>query len=126
MDKFTSVSRNIEVIGYSKHLPAFLNRQIIVLLLGLGIQESVFKDLQVSSSAKILLSFAWRLLHGSLTSIAKLFARRQAVLLTLNILSTCTHEVVGFMDLRLCYWLGDKMYQIIAKTEATVRKIVFI
>lgn len=47
MEKFMSDGRNIELVGISRHHPAFLNRQIIVLLLGLGVKDTVFKDLQV-------------------------------------------------------------------------------
>lgn len=46
MKKFQSTHRALEVVGYSKRLPLFLNRQIIVLLSGVGVQNEPFLKLQ--------------------------------------------------------------------------------
>lgn len=46
MIKFQSEHKAIEVVGYSKRLPLFLNYQLILLLVGLGIPDKVFVGMQ--------------------------------------------------------------------------------
>lgn len=46
MVKFPSDHKAVEVVGYSKRLPLFLNRQLILLLGGLGVVDNVFLKLQ--------------------------------------------------------------------------------
>jgi RNA-dependent RNA polymerase len=46
MCKFYSEDTSLEVCSFAKWKPAYLNRQIILLLHGLGVPESVFLDLQ--------------------------------------------------------------------------------
>lgn len=42
MKKFECNHKALEIVGYSKRLPLFLNRQIICILSGLGVPDSVF------------------------------------------------------------------------------------
>lgn len=53
MRKFEARSQRIEVVGISRYLPAFLNRQIISILFqkSLGVPNSAFQDLQVSQTS---------------------------------------------------------------------------
>lgn len=46
MKKFECNHKALEIVGYSKRLPLFLNRQIITLLSGLGVPDEVFEELQ--------------------------------------------------------------------------------
>ena len=46
MQKFKSPALELEVCSFAKYKPAFLNRQIILLLHGLGVNESVFLSMQ--------------------------------------------------------------------------------
>lgn len=46
MKKFDSSHKTLEIVGYSKRLPLFLNRQIITLLSSLGVPDEVFEKLQ--------------------------------------------------------------------------------
>lgn len=46
MKKFECNHKALEIVGYSKRLPLFLNRQIITLLSGLGVEDEVFEELQ--------------------------------------------------------------------------------
>lgn len=46
MVKFHSEHKAVEVVGYSKRFPLVLNRQIILLLSNLGIEDQVFLDMQ--------------------------------------------------------------------------------
>lgn len=46
MKKFECNHKALEIVGYSKRLPLFLNRQIITLLSGLGVPDEVFERLQ--------------------------------------------------------------------------------
>jgi RNA-dependent RNA polymerase len=46
MIKFMSDHGTLEIVGYAKRLPAFLNRQIIVILSGLGVQDEAFLRFQ--------------------------------------------------------------------------------
>lgn len=46
MVKFQSEHKAVEVVGYSKRLPLVLNRQIILLMSGLGIGDQVFLAMQ--------------------------------------------------------------------------------
>lgn len=46
MRKFKSPALELEVCSFAKYKPAFLNRQIILLLHGLGVNESVFLSMQ--------------------------------------------------------------------------------
>lgn len=46
MKKFECNHNTLEIVGYSKRLPLFLNRQIITLLSGLGVPDEVFEKLQ--------------------------------------------------------------------------------
>lgn len=46
MKKFESNHKALEIVGYSKRLPLFLNRQIISILSGLGVRDEVFEALQ--------------------------------------------------------------------------------
>jgi RNA-dependent RNA polymerase len=46
MDKFDSSNRSIDIVRASHNAPAFLNRQIILLLSSLGIKDQVFLSLQ--------------------------------------------------------------------------------
>ena len=59
MEKFRSGDKNIELVGVSRCHPAFLNRQIIVLLLGLGVSDSIFQELQVWGKHFKLLKPMW-------------------------------------------------------------------
>ena len=45
MIKFESDTRNLEVCEYSRHKVLYLNRQIIMGLLSLGVPERVFLDM---------------------------------------------------------------------------------
>lgn len=49
MRKFEAKAKNLEVVGVSKYLPAFLNRQIISILFekSLGVPNAAFQELQV-------------------------------------------------------------------------------
>ena len=49
MEKFMAEARKIEVVGFARYLPAFLNRQIISILFqkSLGVPDMVFQELQV-------------------------------------------------------------------------------
>lgn len=46
MKKFECNHKALEIVGYSKRLPLFLNRQIVTLLSGLGVPDRVFEGLQ--------------------------------------------------------------------------------
>lgn len=46
MKKFECNHKALEIVGYSKRLPLFLNRQIICLLSGLGVPDEIFESLQ--------------------------------------------------------------------------------
>lgn len=46
MDKFDCGHREVEVVGYSKRMPLFLNRQIIALLSAHGVPDNSFEKLQ--------------------------------------------------------------------------------
>lgn len=50
MKKFKSKHVMLEVIAFSRPLPAFLNRQIISLLSARGVSDSVFESMQVQKS----------------------------------------------------------------------------
>ena len=47
MRKFKSAHENLEILEWSRFLPGFLNRQIILLLSALGVHDKVFIHLQV-------------------------------------------------------------------------------
>ncbi|CAM6123339.1 unnamed protein product [Calypogeia fissa] len=53
MRKFESRHNYLEVIGWTKPLPCYLNRQIIMLLSTLGVQESVFEGMQDAMVSKL-------------------------------------------------------------------------
>lgn len=53
MEKFKSADKNLEVISWSRFLPAFLNRQIITLLSTLGVPTSLFQQLQEDMVSKL-------------------------------------------------------------------------
>ncbi len=44
MKKFESTHNGVEVVQVASWVPGFINRQIIILLLALGVTEEVFKD----------------------------------------------------------------------------------
>lgn len=46
MIKFSSGDSDLEVCSFAKYKPAYLNRQIILLLCGLGVPQHVFLDMQ--------------------------------------------------------------------------------
>ena len=46
MDKFVSSHCDLEVVNWSRFMPAHLNRQIIILLTALGVKSPVFYHLQ--------------------------------------------------------------------------------
>jgi RNA-dependent RNA polymerase len=46
MRKFESTHSVIEVVSWTKFQPAFLNRQIIILLISLGVPEAIFWEMQ--------------------------------------------------------------------------------
>lgn len=46
MKKFECNHKALEIVGYSKRLPLYLNRQIICILSGLGVPDEVFENLQ--------------------------------------------------------------------------------
>lgn len=46
MKKFECSHKALEIVGYSKRLPLFLNRQIITLLSGHGVPDESFEELQ--------------------------------------------------------------------------------
>lgn len=54
MNKFDSSYRNLEIITYSKPSEFYLNRQIIMILEGLGVPRQTFIDLQDSYIVKLL------------------------------------------------------------------------
>ena len=45
MIKFESATRNLEVCTHSRCLPVFVNRQVILALITLGVPDSVFMDM---------------------------------------------------------------------------------
>lgn len=53
MRKFESNHRVLEIVGYSKRLPAFLNRQIILLLSGVGVPDKPFQEIQANFLQKL-------------------------------------------------------------------------
>jgi RNA-dependent RNA polymerase len=53
MNKFVSDHTELEVIGWSKYLPCYLNRQIICLLSTLQVENSAFRSLQDAQVARL-------------------------------------------------------------------------
>ena len=53
MHKFDSDHTELEVIGWSKYLPCYLNRQIICLLSTLQVENSAFRSLQDAQMARL-------------------------------------------------------------------------
>lgn len=46
MKKFDCQHKALEIVGYAKRLPLFLNRQIIMLLSGMGVPDEPFEEMQ--------------------------------------------------------------------------------
>lgn len=61
MDKFQAAAKRLEVVGISRYLPAFLNRQIISILYqkSLGVPDRAFQELQVHTSCPLAAGWVW-------------------------------------------------------------------
>jgi RNA-dependent RNA polymerase len=58
MNKFSSNKNKLDIINIADYIPCNLNRQIIIILTALGIQDSVFiklQDLMLNQLNKILI-----------------------------------------------------------------------